>query len=65
MIVNIGTVFNHCRTQNVTDQSQVGLIMLALLARGVIQMGPILLIIGYIGNVVGLIVMLLMNAIAL
>jgi len=67
MIVNIGTqALTIARTQNVTDQSQVGLIMLALLARGVIQMGPIFLIIGYIGNVVGLIVMLLMqNAIAL
>ena len=67
MIVNIGTqALTIARTQNVTDQSQVGLIMLALLARSVIQMGPIFLIIGYIGHVVGLIVMLLMqNAIAL
>ena len=67
MIVNIGTqALTIARTQNVTDQSQVGLIMLALLARGFIQMGPIFLAIGYIGHVVGLIVMLLMqNAIAL
>ena len=67
MIVNIGTqALTIARTQNVTDQSQLGLIMLALLARGFIQMGPIFLVIGYIGHVVGLIVMLLMqNAIAL
>ena len=67
MIVNIGTqAVTIARTQNVTSQDQLGLIMLALLARGFIQMGPIFLVIGYIGHVVGLIVMLLMqNAIAL
>ena len=67
MFVNIGTqAVTIARTQNVTSQQQLGLIMLALLARGFIQMGPIFLAIGYIGHVVGLIVMLLLqNAIAL
>ncbi len=47
MIVNIGTqaLTIAKNSWNVTDQSQVGLIMFALLARGVIQMGPIFLII--------------------
>ena len=67
MIVNSGTrAFIIARTQNVTSPDQVDPIMLAMLARGFIQMGPIFLVIGYIGHVVGLIVMLLMqNAIAL
>lgn len=67
MIVNIGAqAMAIARTQNISDQHQFGLVMLALLARGFIQMGPIFLVIGYIGHVVGLIVMLLMqNAIAL
>ena len=67
MIVNIGAqAMAIARTQNISNQNQLGLVMLALLARGFIQMGPIFLVIGYIGHVVGLIVMLLMqNAIAL
>ncbi|MBF0921650.1 MAG: DUF4013 domain-containing protein [Atopobium sp.] len=67
MIVNIGAqAMAIARTQNISSQQQLGLVMLALLARGFIQMGPIFLVIGYIGHVVGLIVMLLMqNAIAL
>ena len=67
MIVNIGTqTVTIARTQNVTSEDRLGIIMLALFARSFIQMVPVFLIIGYIGHVVGLIVMLLMqNAIAL
>ena len=67
MFVNIGAqAMAIARTQNISSQNQLGLVVLALLARGFIQMGPIFLVIGYIGHVVGLIVMLLMqNAIAL
>ena len=67
MFVNIGAqAMAIARTQNISSQNQLGLVVLALLARGFIQMGPIFLVIGYIGHVIGLIVMLLMqNAIAL
>ena len=67
MIVNVVTqAIAIAKTQNITSESQLIVIMVALLARGVLQMGPIFLAIGYIGHVLGLIVMLLMqNAIAL
>ena len=67
MIVNVVTqAITIAKTQHITSESQLIVIMVALLARGVLQMGPIFLAIGYIGHVLGLIVMLLMqNAIAL
>lgn len=67
MIVNVVTqAITIAKAQNITSENQLIVIMVALLARGVLQMGPIFLVIGYIGHVLGLIVMLLMqNAIAL
>ena len=67
MFMNIGTqAVTIARTQNIYSEDRLGIIILALFARRFIQMVPIFLVIGYIGHVVGLIVMLLMqNAIAL
>ena len=67
MIMNVVTqAITIAKAQNITSENQLVVIMVALLARGVLQMGPIFLVIGYIGHVLGLIVMLLMqNAIAL
>lgn len=67
MITNVVTqAITIAKAQHITSEDQLVAIMVALLARGVLQMGPIFLVIGYIGHVLGLIVMLLMqNAIAL
>ena len=67
MITNVVTqAITIAKAQHITSENQLVAIMVALLARGVLQMGPIFLVIGYIGHVLGLIVMLLMqNAIAL
>ena len=67
MITNVITqAITIAKAQHITSENQLVAIMVALLARGVLQMGPIFLVIGYIGHVLGLIVMLLMqNAIAL
>ena len=67
MFMNIGAqAATIARTQNIYSEDRLGIIILALFARRFIQMVPIFLVIGYIGHVVGLIVMLLMqNAIAL
>ena len=67
MFMNIGAqAVTIARTQNIYSEDRLGIIILALFARRFIQMVPIFLVIGYIGHVVGLIVMLLMqNAIAL
>ena len=67
MITNVVTqAITIAKGQHITSENQLVAIMVALLARSVLQMGPIFLVIGYIGHVLGLIVMLLMqNAIAL
>lgn len=67
MITNVITqAITIAKAQHITSENQLVAIMVALLARGILQMGPIFLVIGYIGHVLGLIVMLLMqNAIAL
>ena len=67
MFMNIGAqAATIARTQNIYSEDRLGIIILALFARRFIQMVPIFLVIDYIGHVVGLIVMLLMqNAIAL
>lgn len=67
MIMNVVTqAITIAKAQHIASENQLAVIMVALLARGVLQMGPIFLVIGYIGHVLGLIVMLLMqNAIAL